>query len=276
MKRSELPDWPYSLDHAPEQEHASMGDPSAAPAPVDAGPIEEPDRSPSVPPPSIRPPSPTWRRITGRKLLRRIADAWHDFFCTYSLDLTYRLARTNWHSGHDVLSDIFRHVAVKKDDVLVEVGCGLGRVVGFLSGHYPRNRVIGIEADDTALFAKKVFAKNPRVEIRHGDFVEHYPKEGTLFYIFPPTDGGFLRKLKRLIDKNATLDTTIVAKGALGSLNDFRDDPSWTVEPVPAPTGALRRFNNTFFIYGHHLRGPGYHYGVILRKAAGKKLPPAA
>lgn len=222
------------------------------------------------PPPSLRlptdPPPPLRERLSVRKVVRRVLDLVQDLLFSRSFVFAARLATTSWHSGYDSLHALFRGVSLVEGEVVADIGCGLGRVVAFLSRRYAGHRVIGLEADDTALFAKRCLARSPLVEIRHGDFVERYPDEATLFYIYPPTEGDFLRRLKGLIDERATRDTTVVARGALGGLGYFRADPTWTVESVPAPKGWLQRLVSTHFIYEHERRGPGYHYGVILRK----------
>lgn len=216
-----------------------------------------------------------WDRVTLRKIVRRLADAWQDLRCTGSLELTLGLLVTNWHSGHDVLRDVFRRAPVRDTDVIADIGCGKGRVVAFLTDAFPRCRVIGIEMDDTALFAKKIFARNPRVEIRHAMLEDAFPEEATIFFLFPPTDGDLPHKLKALVDRHATRDTLVVAKGAMGDLAEFRADPSWTIQTVEAPTGFFRRLLNTHFIYHHDTRGPGYYYGVILQKTVRSTPAPA-
>lgn len=216
-----------------------------------------------------------WGRVTVRKIARRLADAFEDLRCTGSLEFMLELLAANWHSGHDVLRDIFRRVDVGDDDVIADIGCGKGRVVAFLSHAFPRSRVIGIEMDDTALFAKKAFARNPRVEIRHATLEEAFPDEATVFFLFPPTDGDLPHILKALVDSRAKRDIRVVAKGAMGDLAEFEADDSWTIERVPPPSGLLRRFFSTHFIYQHDKRGPGYHYGLILQKTVRSAPAPA-
>lgn len=206
------------------------------------------------------------RRLTLRKAVRRVIDAAEDFRATGSVRFVAGLFATNWHSGYDALRDIFGHVDVEPGDVLVDVGCGKGRVVAFLASRYPKNRVIGVEMESTALFAKQAFSKSPNVEIRHAALEDAYPAEATLFFLYPPTDGLLPGILKRLIDEHATRDTLIVGKGAMGDLAEFMADPSWTIERIRPPSGFFRRLWSTHFIYGHDARGPTYHYGLLLRK----------
>ncbi|MFO0588852.1 MAG: methyltransferase domain-containing protein [Polyangiaceae bacterium] len=206
------------------------------------------------------------RRLTLRKALRRVSDAVSDLRATGSVRFMVGVLATNWHSGYDALRDIFGHVDVKPGDVLADVGCGKGRVVAFLSSTYPHNRVIGVEMESTALFAQQAFSGKPNVEIRHAMLEDAFPAEASIFFLYPPTDGLLPGILKRLIDRHATRDTLIVAKGAMGDLAEFAADPSWTVERIPPPSGFLQRLWSTHFIYGHDKRGPGYHYGLLLRK----------
>ena len=205
-------------------------------------------------------------RITVRKGLRRLIDTIRDLRASGSVEMAGQLLQANCHSGHDVLDDLFARVPVRPDDVLVDVGCGKGRVVAYLAMTFPENKVIGVEVSDAALFVRRIFAGNPRVEVRHAMLDQDYPVEGTVFFLFPPTDGELPEQLKALIDEHAKRDTTIVGKGAMGALAAFRADPTWSIEHVAPPEGALRRFLSTHFIYGHDRRGPGYHYGVILKK----------
>jgi SAM-dependent methyltransferase len=228
--------------------------------------------------PSLRK-SPQWglrapemlERVTLRKALRRLADAARDFACTGNLEFTFGLLEANWHSGHDALDDLFDRVPVQKGDVFADIGCGKGRVVGFLAARFPEHRIVGVEMDATALFAKRVFEKNPWIEIRHATLDDAFPADATIFYLFPPTDGDLPGKLKALIDERATRDVVVVAKGAMGDLSDFLEDESWSVERVPPPEGWLEQLFCTHFIYDHDKRGPDYHYGLILRKTVQRR-----
>lgn len=215
---------------------------------------------------AMRPKRELWQRLTFRKVLRRLIDAFRDLEASGSVELATELLAANWHSGHDVLDDLFSRVPVRVDDVFVDVGCGKGRVVAFLAKAFPENRVIGIEVSASALFVRRVFAANPRIEIRHAMLADDYPEEGTIFFLFPPTDGELPEQLKALIDRHAKRDTYIVGKGAMGDLAAFRADPSWTVQHIAPPAEGIRHLLSTHFIYKHDRRGPGYHYGVILKK----------
>lgn len=224
------------------------------------------DTTPAEQPSSIHPRRKLSERVTLRKGLRRLIDTVRDLQASGSVEMATELLAANCHSGYDVLDDLFARVPVRPDDVLVDVGCGKGRVVAYLAKTFPENKVIGVEVSDSALFVRRIFASNPRVEVRHAMLDQDYPVEGTVFFLFPPTDGELPEQLKSLIDAHAKRDTYVVGKGAMGALAAFRADPTWSVEHVAPPEDLVRRFLSTHFIYGHDHRGPGYHYGVILKK----------
>lgn len=206
-----------------------------------------------------------WKNLTIRKVVRRLLDTWHDYRCTRSMGFAFGLFSTRFHSGHDMLQDLFKRLEVHDDDVFVDVGCGKGRVIAFLASMFPKNRIIGIELADTAVFAKRVFAKNGNVDIRQSDIKTGYPQTGTIFYIFPPLGGGLLRALKKLVDQRATKQTRIVTYGSLGTIDDFLADNTWNVQRLLPPQSWCRRFTSTYWIYQIDRR-PDCFYGVILTK----------
>ncbi|MGZ5896830.1 MAG: class I SAM-dependent methyltransferase [Xanthobacteraceae bacterium] len=72
-------------------------------------------------------------------------------------------------SGYDVLPSLFAG-QVRPDDVLVDVGCGKGRVLNWWLEHYPRHKIYGIEIDpELAHEARQRLHKFPNVTILTGD-----------------------------------------------------------------------------------------------------------
>lgn len=76
---------------------------------------------------------------------------------------------------------------IKDSDVLVDVGCGKGRVINsWLHSGY-RNKMIGLELDDeVAERTRRRLRKFDNVTIVTGDAVENIPPSGTLFYMYHP------------------------------------------------------------------------------------------
>lgn len=89
-------------------------------------------------------------------------------------------------TDYGVLPRLFADL-IREDDVLVDVGCGKGRVLNWWLNHYPRNRIIGVELDpQVGANTARRLRRWPQVSIRIGSVVDAFPDEGTLFYLFNP------------------------------------------------------------------------------------------
>lgn len=146
-------------------------------------------------------------RVSGVESTLRYAgavfkDEVNNFFYETFLDLKYskRLLRGNmrtrfkqlgandvYHTDYGVMPLIFEHVNINSEDVLVDVGCGKGRVINYwLSRGYP-NKIIGLELDPTvAEQTTRQFSQRKQVNIIAGDAVSQLPVDGTVFYFYNP------------------------------------------------------------------------------------------
>jgi hypothetical protein len=109
--------------------------------------------------------------------------------CRTDLDESiYRDGRhTMVHTDYHVLRDIFARVPVSPDDVLVDVGCGEGRVINFWLSQGWKNPIIGLEVvEAVADRARKRYGKYPNVSIVTGDALANLPCNGTLFFLYNP------------------------------------------------------------------------------------------
>lgn len=92
-----------------------------------------------------------------------------------------------WHTDYSAMPVIFQQVTVTPEDVLVDVGCGKGRVINYWLSQGYTNKMYGLELDplvatETAL----QFAGWSNVIILPGDAVLNLPEEGTIFYFYNP------------------------------------------------------------------------------------------
>lgn len=79
-------------------------------------------------------------------------------------------------SFYFVLSGLFRKYPVKDSDVLVDVGCGRGRVITWWLRKGYKNRIISVELDEViATETGTTFRKHENVEIRCGNIVDCIP-----------------------------------------------------------------------------------------------------
>jgi len=98
-------------------------------------------------------------------------------------------------SDYDDLPLLFAAAAVTPADVLVDVGCGKGRVLNWLLGEFPANRIYGIEIDqEVAMRTAKRLRPYSQVSILCGDATTLLPADGTVFYLFNPFDGSMVAR----------------------------------------------------------------------------------
>jgi SAM-dependent methyltransferase len=166
---------------------------------------------------------------------------------TMSLDLLYsgRLLGGNenssfkhlgandvYHTDYTAFSFIFRNIAVQPNDVLVDVGCGKGRVINYwLSQNYP-NKLIGLELDPT--IAKRTasqYRNRPNVTIITGDAVASLPDEGTLFYFYNPFSPEKFAELEQHLSSLAQDKPVTIVYYNPKSVAVFDNDP-WDITMV--------------------------------------------
>src|SRR5574344_526076 len=92
---------------------------------------------------------------------------------------------------------------IGKEDTVIDVGCGMGRFIGYLSLRRFNGRLIGIEIDPTyAQFCMHLFRNKPQVQIKCQDAVciaDTFPEDSVLYLYNPfPTKllDSFLSKTK--------------------------------------------------------------------------------
>jgi len=104
------------------------------------------------------------------------------------------------HSNYYVLRELFRYISVKPNDVLVDIGCGDGRVISFWLNLGLKNQIIGVEIDEqTAKSTQRRFSRYQNVKIIHGNGASHPPESGTLFYLFNPFGGSEMLAFERAL-----------------------------------------------------------------------------
>lgn len=92
-----------------------------------------------------------------------------------------------YHTDYSAMPLIFANVVIGPDDVLVDVGCGKGRVINYWLSQGYENKIIGLELDPVvAVQTARQFARWEQVEIVAGDALANLPPEGTVFYFYNP------------------------------------------------------------------------------------------
>lgn len=115
-------------------------------------------------------------------------------------------------------------------DVLVDVGCGTGRVLNYWLSQKYRNRIFGLEMLEKVADATRSRLKAyDNVTIVTGNAIDHLPPEGTLYFLFNPFDEDILSSFQEQLLKIATQPVRIIYYAPV-HLNIFVDNPRWTVE----------------------------------------------
>ncbi len=136
---------------------------------------------------------------------------------------------------------------IKASDVLVDIGCGTGRVINFWLSHAPHNRIIGLELDEELANQTRRRLHNYRnVTIIVGDAVQNIPPDGTLFYLYNPFGPQIMEAFKkRLISLFSERHEITVLYYNCKYVDVFQKDLAWIVEitnvgpPSSAPFNRL-------------------------------------
>jgi hypothetical protein len=146
-------------------------------------------------------------------------------------------------SDYKAMAIIFKD-KIKFDDVLVDVGCGKGRVINYWMSNFGNNQIVGIELDPVIASAtSRRLAKYKNVTIFSGSALELFPNNATIFYLFNPFNCHIMDKFKKaLIDRFFLKD-----KGWIHSFsiiyynptcaNVFHDDDKFCCSEIEMPDG---------------------------------------
>lgn len=90
--------------------------------------------------------------------------------------------------SYRMLRKAIKEIEFGENDVFVDVGCGMGRLLGFLFLNGKKGKMnYGIEINkDVAEFAKSTFKRDKNVEILYGDATGISIKDATVFFLFNP------------------------------------------------------------------------------------------
>ena len=128
-------------------------------------------------------------RILGKITNKTIVNKFYDAYPSQNMSYYY-------------LRELIDEIKVKKEDVVVDVGCAWGRLLGYLERKTETKKLIGVEINhDIAEQAKSFFKGTERVEIREGNILDALPEDGTVFILFNPFGRETLRKMVELIEE---------------------------------------------------------------------------
>ena len=139
------------------------------------------------------------------------------------------------HTGYDILPPLFAN-QVRPGDVLVNIGCGKGRVLNWWLDNHRSHRMYGIELDPAVAERTRDRLKRfSNVTILTGDACVILPDDASLLYMFHPFNAQVMQRFITTILK------TPIAQGGLPRrivyynsqhLDLFEAIPNFTVRRV--------------------------------------------
>ena len=135
--------------------------------------------------------------------------------------------------GYRGVADAMRGIPVAPEDVLVDVGCGRGRVLNYWLSLGLANRLVGIELDPAlAAETRTRLRRFPQVEVRTGDAVELTPTDATVCFLFNPFGGAVLRRWRDETTKRARGQLRVIYVHPLHR-GAFEEARGWSVRVRP-------------------------------------------
>ena len=148
-------------------------------------------------------------------------------------------------SDHKVLEAVFEQ-QVRPGDVIVDVGCGRGRVLAHLLRYYPDHQVIGIEIDQgLAATTARRFRGEARCEVIAGDAVSVLPTDATLMFLFNPFGEDDIERLRATLEaRPPTAPPQRLLYSNPRHLDGFDSSDAWSVRRKTLGGGRLVPFHD--------------------------------
>ena len=143
------------------------------------------------------------------------------------------------------LSLVFRGETIAADDVLVDVGCGKGRVMNWWLSRRLPNQIVGLELDpEVAAHTRHRLRKYRNVTIVTGDGIENLPADGSLFFLFNPFRKSVVNRLKERVLRSPRGDKVRIYYYNCVHADVFENDPRFSIADcklIPDGCTAMRR-----------------------------------
>jgi 16S rRNA A1518/A1519 N6-dimethyltransferase RsmA/KsgA/DIM1 with predicted DNA glycosylase/AP lyase activity len=148
-------------------------------------------------------------------------------------------------SQYSVLPHIFAG-RIGADDVLVDIGCGKGRVINWWLSQGLRNRMIGIEHHpEVAAATARRLRRFPNVTIVNEDATAWLPDDATVAYMYNPFGYELTARFKeRLAERYAGHRFTLLYWNP-EFVEAFLGDPRFDTEVLSLPPGLDPRLEGT-------------------------------
>ena len=130
------------------------------------------------------------------------------------------------------LMKLFREVPINESDILVDVGCGKGRVINSWLHLGYGNRIIGVELNHAvAEWTRERLKAYPNVNVITGSILDHTPPHASFFFLYNPFGQGVMEKFKGCLRETSRNrpDLRVLYHNCVHR-SVFDNDPDWEVQ----------------------------------------------
>ena len=163
----------------------------------------------------------------------------------------FDLANDEMGTDYWVLDELFAtaQIPIDASDVLVDVGCGRGRVLNYWLSRGYKNRLVGVELDPMYADATRERLKRfPNVTIETGSASKILPADGTLFYAYNPFPEVVWQPFKQVLEQHAqNVPRLTLLYYNSHHVGAFENDPHWQVRhlgPINALNAAVATYKS--------------------------------
>ena len=113
--------------------------------------------------------------------------------------------------NYRILRSLKKEIDLGPNDIFVDVGCGMGRLIGYLRVcKINGKKTYGIDINrEAAEFSKRLFDGSDDVKVIYGDATKVKIKDATVYMLFNPFGGEILKSFLDNVEKIAKRDTRI-------------------------------------------------------------------
>lgn len=131
--------------------------------------------------------------------------------------------------NYRILREMRKEIKIDPEDVFVDVGCGLGRLLGFLRLYGIKGKKsYGIEINKRASqFAMKVFENSDDVTIIYGDATITQIEDATVYFLFNPFGENVLNAFLDNLERTAKKGTRIYYLNAVFERVFYQRKKTW-------------------------------------------------
>ena len=140
-----------------------------------------------------------------------------------------------------ILEELFSHVTLDEDSHLLDVGCGVGRVLAFFLREGLPGRATGVELDpQLAEFTRSWIRGHDNLDVIQASALDLDLAAYTHFYLFNPFAPNILQQFIESIEYQASSVCTLIHMSDNGDTWHYVGRPGWT----ELHSGAIESFKN--------------------------------